>query len=242
MNKAILFFYLILLIINFISAQEISLDYDEEVVIGEEFNINIKLMGFEEDTYDIKIDILANGQRIAKILDNDEWKSTYYYINNIIKENQEEDFTLKITGHTGDANIEIKIRNSKDKTEVFTGYEIKIVEEIKDEKQEEQENKTKEVKEVVEQETINEETREIREEKPEDTPKSETTTLKIIKLNAQTIKTDNDTKENKEDKKDKLNNINKNTLAMYGFLAFCILLGVLFLLRKNKNKGKNEFR
>lgn len=56
--------------------------------------------------------------------------------------------------------------------------------------------------------------------------------LEVIHLNPQTIKS----QENNE----KQENSNKNKYAMYGFVAFSILLGILFLL-KSKKYNKNEF-
>jgi len=48
--------------------------------------------------------------------------------------------------------------------------------------------------------------------------------LSTIKLNTKTIKTEN----NKE-------NLDKSVYAKYGFVAFCILLGFLFMLKKRKS-------
>jgi competence ComEA-like helix-hairpin-helix protein len=52
--------------------------------------------------------------------------------------------------------------------------------------------------------------------------------LETIKLTPQTIKTEQN------------NNSNKTKYAMYGFVGFCVLIAVLFLLRRNS--FKNEFR
>ncbi|MBU0894456.1 MAG: lamin tail domain-containing protein [Nanoarchaeota archaeon] len=52
--------------------------------------------------------------------------------------------------------------------------------------------------------------------------------LEVIKLNTQIIKSKDDNK-----------NLNKNTYAMYGFAVFCMLIGVLFILKSKNNK--NEF-
>ncbi|MBU2104707.1 MAG: helix-hairpin-helix domain-containing protein [Nanoarchaeota archaeon] len=50
----------------------------------------------------------------------------------------------------------------------------------------------------------------------------------VIKLNAQTIKSGEDTKK-----------LDKSKYAVYGFVAFCVLLAVLFVLKLKKDK--NEF-
>ncbi len=65
------------------------------------------------------------------------------------------------------------------------------------------------------------------EEEGEVKPIKNTPTL--IRLNAQTIKSEDDTEK-----------IDKSYYAKYGFVIFCILLGILFLFRK-KQINKNEF-
>ncbi len=57
----------------------------------------------------------------------------------------------------------------------------------------------------------------------------------IIKLNPQVIKSEED-KENLDNAK-----ISGNNYAVYGFVVFCLLLGFLFIIKKNRFK-KNEFR
>jgi len=59
--------------------------------------------------------------------------------------------------------------------------------------------------------------------------KTKTITLETINLNTKDIKIKNDKKY-----------LNKSNYAIYGFIAFCILLGILFLVKKNK-KYKTEF-
>lgn len=54
--------------------------------------------------------------------------------------------------------------------------------------------------------------------------------LEIIKLNTKSIKRENNNE-----------NSDKNNYAAYGFVAFCILLGFLFILKKRKNY-KTEFK
>src|SRR3989344_2823183 len=67
--------------------------------------------------------------------------------------------------------------------------------------------------------------------KNEDNKDDNTTKPEIIKLSSKqekSIKNEND-----------IEKIDKSSYAIYGFFAFCILLGVLFLLRRKKYK--NEF-
>ena len=109
---------------NETSAPSIELNYPSEIGLEQEFNFKIKLIGFDPGLYDVKIDILSEGNRIAKILNNDTWKSTIYYINDIITPDKEKEFSMKIVEDFKDAEIEIKIRDSSDKSEIFSGYLI----------------------------------------------------------------------------------------------------------------------
>jgi len=86
----------------------------------------------------------------------------------------------------------------------------------------------------VEKETEEEEREEVNEE-PQETEKpvsKETTPIELqtIILNPQVIKSENDNE-----------NLSKSNYAIYGLVFFCVLLVVLFVLRKNKY-NKNEFR
>ena len=117
-NKKIILF-LIVFLVPLIIAQGVEVDYPEEVSLEEEFSFKIKLVDFGADTYDVKIDILFNGNRIAKILNNEEWKSTYYYVNDIIHENEEKEFFLKLIEDFDNAEIEIKITDAVNRVETF---------------------------------------------------------------------------------------------------------------------------
>lgn len=227
MKKLIILFILVLFL-GSVSAQNISVNYPKEVQIEEEFSFKIKLIDFGEDIYDVKIDVLANGERIARILNNNEWKSTYYYVNNIISQNEEKEFFLKISDYIGVADITIKIKNSADNSEIFNGYEIEVVEtpeepeepnEAEEEKEEEENEEEIEIEETQSSEPIY----------YEEIDKEEEVKLEIIKLNSKDIKTEDNTE-----------NSSKNTYAKYGFVVFCILLGFLFILKKRKNY-KTEF-
>ena len=219
-NKKIIFF-LIILIIPLVVAQTININYPEEVSLNEEFNIKIKLIDFQEDTYDVKIDILYKGNRIARILNNEEWESTYYYLNGILKENEEKTFTLKIIEDFDEAEIIIKIRNSVNEVETFQGYNLK-----KSSSDSEQENNQS-----------------SKEQKDNETQESDDSEPEIIYVN-QTKNEDN------EKNNQVLNTINlnsgknsqeiiKNDYALYGLIIFAIIIIILLLLRRKKYK--NEF-
>lgn len=125
---AIIFF--IYFLIMFISAEEsIVLDYPKEINLGEEFEVNVELNGFENDIYDFKIDFTKDGKRVSRIWDGDSWQSTFNYLNDAIdtSSSNKETFKINISANVdGELNIEVKIRNSKDKVSSFSDYSIII--------------------------------------------------------------------------------------------------------------------
>ena len=110
-----------------VSAGNISVNYNEQAEVNKEFPLKIGLTNFPEDIYDVKIDADVGGSNVAKILNNGEWKSTYYYINDIISNNEEKEFTLKVESYIGKINITVKIRSSSGSSENFPEYEIEIL-------------------------------------------------------------------------------------------------------------------
>lgn len=89
----------------------------------------------------------------------------------------------------------------------------------------EEENKT----EVIEKEEIKESISEIKENDEAETAKRNIT-AEVIKLTPQNIKSSKDNQI-----------LDNSNYAKYGFIAFCILLGLLFLLRR-RSRLKNEFK
>ncbi len=99
-------------------------------------------------------------------------------------------------------------------------------EDEEDEKESEEEKITEETEKP---ENKSEESVSIVDEERENNKTVELEIIKLNTLNTKDIKTEND-KENSY----------KQNYAKYGFMAFCVLLGILFMI-KNK-KYKNEFR
>ena len=98
---------------NLASAKNISIEYPQEAYYGEEFNIKVFLKEYPADTYSIKLDILTNQNRIAKIYNpiSGKYQSTFYYVNNVFEPNQD-GVLLKLnitTKYNGEANISVKI-------------------------------------------------------------------------------------------------------------------------------------
>jgi hypothetical protein len=111
-------------------AESINITYPENVIVGEIFEINLTLIDFSEDIYDIKIDIYNetnNSQRLSEIFNGDSWQSTYNYFNNATNTSEalSSIFQLNITkNYGGTANITIKIKNGTTRT--FENYQINI--------------------------------------------------------------------------------------------------------------------
>ena len=218
-NKKIIIVGVLLFIFPVILAQEIQVNYPNEVNINEEFLFKIKLIGFDVDTYDIKIDIMSNDERIAKILNNGEWKSTYYYVNDIIQNDEEKEFSIRIAQEFENADILIKIKDSESKSNIFSGYVIKKKNSESVNKPE-QNNETDEK--ILEPEQNNFNNSENNESEILDAE------LETINLYPKDIKSENHTSK-------------VSDYALYGFIIFSILIIFLIILKKIKS-DKNEFR
>ncbi len=187
---------------NETSSPGIEVNYSEKVYLNQEFGFKIKLINFDEDIYDVKIDILSNENRISEILNENIWKSTSYYINNIIGSNQEKEFLMKITEEFESAEITIKIKDSSDKIKIFSGYLIS--------KSNEEINETKE---------------ESAYQNPIENDKSDENETTTITGNAIADTEDIKSGENTE-------KLNKNDYAKYILIVFAFLIGLLFLLKR----------
>ncbi len=252
MKRLYLIVGFILLLSCVVSAENISLSYPEEVGLNEEFNMNLQLIDFPEDTYDVKIDLLSNGERVARIFNYSEWKSTIYYVNNIINNYEGKDFLLRIEKEFTVATIEVKIKDSKNKTKTFTGYTVNYNPNYINETPEENPPQDEEQNQTIENETVDEDNNQTLLEQENNTipesssqPKSKSeggtytpkTTIKSITLDPISLSGS----DSKDIKSESNNEILKRNLALGGLVSFCMLFGVLFWLKANKVK-KNEFR
>jgi hypothetical protein len=198
----------------------IEVNYPPEVNLGQEFVFKIKLINFDSGVYDVKIDVLSGGNRIAQILNEDTWQSTYRWIDDVINPNEEKEFSMNITKDFESAEIEIKIRDSSGKSEIFSNYSISKSNETFNPEQNEtnQGNETDSEINLNEQLNIsNKETGEV-----------------ILNTNpdAEDTKNENSLEQNKDN------------YIKYGLIGFCVLLLILFLLKGKirKKEYKNEFQ
>ena len=199
---------------NETSLPNIGVNYPEKASLNQEFSFKIKLINFDEDIYDVKIDILYNGNRISEILNENAWKSTSYYVNNIISPNKEKEFLMKITEEFESAEITIKIKDSTDKTKIFSGYLI---------------SKSNET--IIKTELESGNQTNLENSKPNENETIIITGSAIS--NSKDIKSEENTAES-----------NKNNYAKYILTAFVFLLALLFLLKRKifKKEYHNEFK
>ena len=192
----------------------IEINYSEKVALNQEFSFKIKLINFDEDIYDVKIDILYNENRISEILNENVWKSTSYYVNDIISPNKEKEFLVKITKEFESAEITIKIKDSLDKTKIFSGYLI---------------SKSNET--IIKTELESGNQTNLENSKPNENETIIITGSAIS--NSKDIKSEENTAES-----------NKNNYAKYILTAFVFLLALLFLLKRKifKKEYHNEFK
>lgn len=140
------FIFLFIFIVNIKQscAEEIKIDYPEEVNINEEFYVLVNYGKISE--YEVKIDILdSQGKRIAKIFNPSEnkFKSTIYYIKPEKSDNNEGEVKIKmiIEKYVENADVIITLRDSKNKRTKFDGYKIYVKNQSKNKLNEDKEDK-----------------------------------------------------------------------------------------------------
>lgn len=171
--KNSLVFLIFLFSINFAQAIQIDFNCPGNVNLEEEFLCKLKISEAEGD-YDVKLEIMDDGSNIVKIWNEQEqkWKSAFYYLKELISNEETEEIKLKITSE-GDFQGTVKLRQG---TKIgYSNFEI-IVGEKEIVSGEKKEDKQKEEKETRVEKTI---------QNKETLPKEEKET---IFLNGETIK------------------------------------------------------
>lgn len=221
-SKKTLLIVIIILLVLFVTsrvvAQEIEVNYPGKVSVDEEFSFTLTLIDFESDTYDVKIDILSGEDRIAKIENDGTWKSTFYYVNDAIQDNEGE-FNLQITEDFDNADIIIRVRDSSDNVKSFEGYEI-----------EKDGSSSSSAEEETSEEAVEEDFSEDFRQVSVISEPEEKEEISDIELTPKDIKTENNTE-----------SLSKSDYAQYGFMAFSAFVVLLVILKFSK-KNKNEFR
>ncbi len=150
----------------------LELEWEEEIVNGEEFEVNVEVFNLKEETYDIKIYIsFKNNNTIISETyheENNEWKSSFNYVYEIFSGpgNKSEMFLLRIKedykDFYGNAVIGVKIREDSTKeikTQLEKDIEILKKEDnkdsIKDNKSDISKNQQKKEKTTIPKQTNN---------------------------------------------------------------------------------------
>jgi hypothetical protein len=114
------------------AAKSINITYPSNATVGTTFNVTLSLVNFSADIYDVKIDIYNStnsSQRLSEIYNGTAWRSTTYYVNDIINTSLSNSsvFRLNITSsYNGTANITVRIKDSSESYDTFENYQINI--------------------------------------------------------------------------------------------------------------------
>jgi hypothetical protein len=127
--KSIIFLVIFLNVGFIIGSENITVDFPEEVIVGEEFDIEILLQNFSESSYDIKLEIVNGTHNIADVQWDGVWSSTFFWIEDAINtsEKNKETFLMRIEEeYSGKVELVVKIRN-QDVSLEFDEYEFEVL-------------------------------------------------------------------------------------------------------------------
>ncbi len=201
--------FVFFLMVSFVSAKNISVEIPSEVEIGEEFDVVVRLIDFAEGGYDLKIEVLGEGERIAEI----EGGSTYYYVKDVFSDFESKVVLEVVEDFNGEAEVVIKVRNSKGTATTFEGYSFEVSGSAEEEVEVEEEEESEE---TIPEGVILEEV---------DDPLSRS--REVISLVPQSIKDGSDRKVIFKAKNEII-----TEYAIYGFAFFCVVIIVLLLIDK----------
>jgi hypothetical protein len=234
----------LLMFLPFVLAQNIELTYPDGVSFGEEFEINLRLADFDSGVYDVKIDITKDDTRVSRILVDESWKSTFYYVQRALDGIDSADFILKISEEvSGELDMIVRIReDGKSSSELFEGYVINIVDSPRSEEPMEDE-KPPVISDVPSEEgaptgvPTSEDTG--KDEGKDDDDEDSNETNESIEKNVDIpikLKFEN----SKDIKSESSINFYKNLFAFGGIFGISVFLGLVYWTKQGKYK--NEFR
>jgi hypothetical protein len=211
-----------LLVVGFVSSKEIDVEMPNEIDVGEEFEVVVKLVDFSEGSYDLKVDILGNDEKIARI----NGGSTHFYVKDIFEDGEARVSLEIVENFEGRADVIVKVRSSGGYSNVFDDYWIDVISSEIDEVVEEVgkvvNESSSEVVEGVVNKSVNEE-----ESKEDGVDNMENGERDVISLTPQNIKEGQDTEIVFKAKNEII-----MEYAIYGFAFFCVVLIVLLLIDK----------
>ena len=126
--RNILLIVLILSFVNLVYASEIDFDYPSEIKVWEEFEVELSLLEFDEEIYDVKFELLDGSNNLLKIHYGGRWNSGFFFINDAVNgsENRSSQFKLRVNEGNGIYSLNIKIRDSKKSVWKFGDFIVNI--------------------------------------------------------------------------------------------------------------------
>ena len=111
-NSRYLYLFLLFLFfscLNFVSAININFDFPDKVYQNTEFNVNIIDVDVA-GTFDVKISLLNENEKIVSRIYAEKWQSSMYYFNSAYP--SQNSFKLIVENYTGSGKLCVKLRPS----------------------------------------------------------------------------------------------------------------------------------
>lgn len=95
--------------------EELELSLSEEINCSINFTVEVKTKNFADGLYDVKIDILGDGQRVGKVWNGSKWLSTFSYVKKVLEVKNGEgraSLIFKIENFSGEIMLMPKLRKT----------------------------------------------------------------------------------------------------------------------------------
>lgn len=112
-----LLFFVLLFLISFVSSLDVDLNCPSEVIVDEIVECSVEVVD-GNGVYDLKIEADNKRDSVLKILDKEDWKSSYYYLKEFIQD--EEKVSLKF-GEEGKFDLVVKLRQGDSRNDFEVG-------------------------------------------------------------------------------------------------------------------------
>lgn len=210
----------------------LKLDWDEDdIVNGEEFEIKVEAFNLKNENYDIKIYITFEDENtiISETYneEDDKWKSSTYYVENIISGSGDKSATLSLRikssyrNFSGDAEVIAKIRKSGTSS---------IIDEVREDI------------EILEKEEENNTSKIIETQKTSKTSKTvEENDKKTAQITGEVIKLGNRQAETKDEKENVLYESGSEKIKKYAIYGLNLILIVIVIFLLKRKGFKTEF-
>lgn len=226
--KLSIFAFILCLIMQSASAVEFGVDFKSPASLNESISVSISLTTSE--VYDVKIFVEDSADKIISEIDYNGWKNPYYYLKAVFP--AQTSFTIRITEYSANANLCARLRKTNSTSYSEVCKPIQIVSQ--------------------QSSSSNEEEPAPKQEQPKNTTRTITITSSAVSdfvpLSPSESQPSQQTQQEKEISSDSGNKVilnpqsepaeyttsqgNLRLIIVYTFLAFCIVLLILLMLRK----------